>query len=137
MAVYGLPVPPTAVDYVLQPYMPTIDSARVLRRLVNMQLARREADRYYLHQVDREYALGRVPEGAAGDRDTQPTPFSRYALRDRAADYYGLIRPPREDWKTVDDLETQLAEFELLYQGGVYDSAAGVLLDIDPEYLQR
>ena len=60
LAVYPVPVPPVAVDYLLQPYQPAIDAAPVLGRLVNMQFVRREAGRYYLHQVDRDYALSRA-----------------------------------------------------------------------------
>jgi tetratricopeptide (TPR) repeat protein len=63
LAIYPGPVPPVAVDYMLQPFQATIDSAPVLGRLVNMQFARRDAGRYYLHQVDRDYALRRVPTG--------------------------------------------------------------------------
>ena len=48
LAVYAFPVPPAAVDYLLQPYLPGVDSTPVLRRLVNMQFARREAGNYYL-----------------------------------------------------------------------------------------
>jgi TIR domain len=69
LAVYGVPVPPVAVDYLLQPHLVAVDSASVLARLVNMQFARRDAGRYYLHQVDRDYALGRIPQGQPADRD--------------------------------------------------------------------
>ena len=45
LAIYPVPVPPVAVDYLLQPYQSAIDAAPVLGRLVNMQFARREAGR--------------------------------------------------------------------------------------------
>ena len=48
LAIYGRPVPPAAIDYLLQPHQPGIDSAPVLGRLVNMHFARKEAGRYYL-----------------------------------------------------------------------------------------
>ena len=135
LAVYAVPVPPVAVDYLLQPYQPAIDAAPVLGRLVNMQFVRRDAGRYYLHQVDRDYALSRLPEGEPADRDAEPPPFTRQALRHRAAGYFEQTRTPREDWKSLDDLAPQLAEFELRYQGGDYDTAAQVLLGIDFDYL--
>ena len=137
LAVYPVPVPPVAVDYLLQPYQPAIDAAPVLGRLVNMQFVRREAGRYYLHQVDRDYALARLPDGEPADRDADPPPFTRQALRHRGADYFEQIRTPREDWKSLDDLGPQLAEFELRYQGGDYDTAAQVLLGIDFDYLSQ
>jgi tetratricopeptide (TPR) repeat protein len=135
LAVYGLPVPPVAIDYLLQPYLVAIDSAPVLGRLVNMQFVRRDAGRYYLHQLDRDYALSRIPEGEPDDRDVLHMPFTRYALRHRGAEYFEQTRKPRESWKQLDDLEPQLAEFELRYQGEDYDTAADVLLDIDFDYL--
>jgi tetratricopeptide (TPR) repeat protein len=136
LAVYGLPVPPVAVDYLLQPYLLAIDSAPVLSRLVNMQFVRRDAGRYYLHQVDRDYARSRIPEGAPADRTALERPLTRYALLERGAEYFAQTRTPRETWKHLDDLAPQLAEFELRYQGGDYDNAASVLLDIDFDYLR-
>ena len=135
VAVYSVPVPPVAVDFLLQPYQPAIDAAPVLGRLVNMQFVRREAGHYYLHQVDRDYALSRLPDGEPADRDANPLPFTRQALWHRGAGYFEQTRTPREDWKSLDDLGPQLAEFELRYQGGDYDTAAQVLLGIDFDYL--
>jgi tetratricopeptide (TPR) repeat protein len=137
LAVYPVPVPPVAVDYLLQPYQPAIDAAPVLGRLVNMQFVRREAGRYYLHQVDRDYALSRLPGGEPADRDADPLPFTRQALRHRGAGYFEQTRTPREDWKSLEDLGPQLAEFELRYQGGDYDTAAQVLLGIGFDYLSQ
>ena len=144
LAVYPMPVPPVAVDYVLQPYRPAINAAPVLTRLVNMQFIRRDSGRYYLHQVDRDYALTRLPEDPdadlADDRDflmEEAPPFNRAALQQRGADYYAQTRTPRETWKSIDDLAPQLAEYELRRQAGDYDTAASVLLDIDRNYLIR
>jgi hypothetical protein len=69
LAVYGVPVPAVAVDYLLQPYRVGIESSKTLGRLVNMHFVRGEAGRYYLHQVDRDYALARIEEGEPDDRD--------------------------------------------------------------------
>ncbi|MDQ3881250.1 MAG: TIR domain-containing protein, partial [Chloroflexota bacterium] len=137
LAIYPGPVPPVAVDYLLQPFEPAIDSAPVLGRLVNMQFVRRDAGRYYLHQVDRDYALERVAIGEPSDRHADAPPFSQYALRERAATYFQQTRTARETRKTLDDLAPQLAEFELRCQNGDHDTAAQVLFDISHEYLQR
>jgi tetratricopeptide (TPR) repeat protein len=137
LAIYTVPVPPVAVDYLLQPYRPAVDAAPVLRRLVNMQFVRREAGRYYLHQVDRDYALSLVPPGEPGDRDASPALFTQAAMRHRGGDYFEQTRTPRENWKTLDDLAPQLAEFELRCQGGDYDTAARVLGGVSFDYLIR
>lgn len=84
LAIYTVPVSPVAVDYLLQPHRPAVDAAPVLSRLVNMQFVRREAGRHYLHQVDRDYALSRLPAGDPADRDADPAPFTQQALRTAA-----------------------------------------------------
>ena len=136
LAVYGHPVTPAAVDYLLQPHLSGVNSAPVLNRLVNMQFARKEAGRYYLHHVDQDYALSRVPLGEESDREERGAPlFTQFALFHRAADYFEQTRTPQESWKTIEDLAPQLAEFELRCAGQDYDTAAGVLLEIDFDYL--
>ncbi len=135
LATLAAPVPEAAVDYLLQPYAPDINSAPVLRRLVTMRFARREAGRFHLHQVDRSYALERLAQGEPADRETAAPPFTRYALLHRAAEYFEQIRTPRESWKSIDDLAPQLAEFEARVAGEEYDAAASVLLEIDFDYL--
>lgn len=135
LAIYRYPVPPAAADYLLQPYLSGADSASTLSRLVNMQFVRREKERYYLHQVDRDYALSRIPTGEPSDREAEVPPLARYALQHRAADWFQESRKPREEWRTLDDLAPQLSEFELRCDGEEYDSAAAVLLEIDFDYL--
>lgn len=68
MAVYTAPVPPVAIDYLLQPFQPAIDSSPVLSRLVNMHFARRDMGRYYLHQVDRAYVHSAASRPASATR---------------------------------------------------------------------
>lgn len=136
LAVYARPVTPASIDYLLQPYISGTNSAPVLTRLVNMQLVRKEMGRYYLHPVDREYALGRVPSGEEEDRyEEKAPPFTQFALWHRGANYFKQVRTPSETWKKIEDLEPQLAEFELRYAGHDYDGAASVLLEIDLDYL--
>jgi tetratricopeptide (TPR) repeat protein len=135
LAVYRGPVPPVAVDYLLQPFQPAIDSAPILTRLVNMHFARRDAGRYYQHPVDRDYAARQIPPGQRADRQTEPPPFTWAVLRPRAADYFAQTRTPRDTWHNLDDLSPQLAEFELRCAGGDYETAASVLQEIDFAYL--
>jgi tetratricopeptide (TPR) repeat protein len=136
LAVYGRPVTPTAVDYLLQPYLPGVDSAPVLNRLVTMHFARREGGHYNLHQVDRAYAYARVREGEESDRLVEgKPPYTHYALLHRGAEYFRQVRKPREELKAIEGLAPQLNEFDLRCAGHDYDTAAGVLLEIDYEYL--
>lgn len=137
LAVYGRPVTAAAVDYLLQPYLPGAASAAALARLAEMQFARGEAERFYLHPSVRAYALSRIPPGEPADRagSDAPPPYTRYALLHRAAEYFRQARRPPEEWKKIEDLAPQLAEFDLRCEGGEYDAAAAVLLEIDFDYL--
>jgi tetratricopeptide (TPR) repeat protein len=138
LAIYGRPVTPTAVDYLLQSYTRGLDSAPILNRLVNMQFVRKEAGRYYLHPVDSAYALGRMPDDEeTGTARSGPltSSFTRTTLYRRGADYFRQTRQPRENWKTLADLVPQLAEFHLRCAAGDYDTAAEVLLEIDADHL--
>jgi tetratricopeptide (TPR) repeat protein len=135
LAVYGRPVPPTGVDYLLQPHQPDVDSTPVLSRLVNMHFARKEAGRYYLHPVDREYALSRLAQGEVSDRRTRGPTFTLYGLRHRAATFFQHARLPHTKWKTIENVAPQLAEFELRCEGEDYETAADVLSEISSDYL--
>ncbi|MFZ1851775.1 MAG: tetratricopeptide repeat protein [Nitrosomonas sp.] len=140
LAIYERPVTPAAVDYLLQPFDPAINSGSVLNRLVNMQFVRKEGNRYYQHATDRTYALARIPKGEKQDTQAIHTPspqppYTQYTLLHRGAEYFKQARQPRETWKQLSDLTPQLNEFELRCAGEDYDSAASVLLEIDFHYL--
>ncbi len=128
LAIYPSPVPPMAVDYLLQPHCPGIDSEPLLKLLISMQFARREAGHCYLHPVDREYALSRIPEGTCDDwQEEKPPTFTRTSLFRRAADYFRKIRPEEADWHSFEDLSPMLVEFELLVSSADFHSALEVL----------
>lgn len=143
LAVYNRPVSPAAIDYLLQPHLPSIDSALVLNRLVNMHFARREAGRYYLHPADKEYAFSLIENSESPEPPTtnlqslvsSNLSFTQHDLLNRAADYFAQARKPRAEWKKLDDLAAQLAEFELRCEAGDYDTACSVLKSIDFDYL--
>jgi tetratricopeptide (TPR) repeat protein len=134
LAVYGSPVTPVAVDYLLQPYLQGVNSSAVLGRLVNMQFVRKESGRYYLHPIDRGYALSRIPRGSQRNLD-DPDSFTQIALQRRGANFFKQARKAREDWKTIADLAPQLAEFDLRCASQDYETAAAVLAEIDGNYL--
>ncbi len=142
LAIYDRPVTPAAVDYLLQPHVAGVDSVSVLNRLVTMHFARRERGRYYLHPVDRAYALAQIPadslppdSGEGPGMGVGEVAWTQPALYHRAADYYRQARLPRDEWHTIEDLAPQLAEFDLRCAAGEYDAAARVLRSIDFDYL--
>jgi tetratricopeptide (TPR) repeat protein len=91
--------------------------------------ANRITGEYSLHPLDREYAYRQLPD------DEETDAYNRRNLELRAADFYISIRKPESEWKTIDDLAPQLAEFEHRVRAGDYDSACQVLEPIDSAYL--
>lgn len=61
--------------------------------------------------------------------------FTRIGLLYRAADYFAQARKPRTEWKKLNDLNPQLAEFELRCEARDYDMAYSVLAEIEGDYL--
>jgi tetratricopeptide (TPR) repeat protein len=61
--------------------------------------------------------------------------FTQHDLLNRAADYFAQARKPRAEWKKLDDLAAQLAEFDLRCTVGDCDTATSVLTEIDFDYL--
>jgi tetratricopeptide (TPR) repeat protein len=92
---------------------------------------RRDAGRYYVHQVDRDYALSRIPEGEPAGGTAEIPPLILLALRRRAAEWFKLSRKPREAWKSLEDLTAQLSEFDLRCEAEDYDTAAALFLEFD------
>ncbi len=128
LSIYGRPVPVVAIDYLLQPFVVGVDSAPVLNRLVNMHFVRKESGRYFMHPIDREYALSTIPSKPQGDQWDDKPDFNCQSLYLRAADYFREIVPPRESWKVLADVQSKLDEFEMRCAGEDYETAADVLM---------
>ena len=135
LAIYARPVPAAAVDYLLQPFQPGVHSTPVLNRLVTMHFVRKDADRYSLHPVDRAYAFARVPGGAESERSREAPAYTHAFLWQRGAEYFKRVRKAPENWKTVEDLTPQFAEFDLRCLAQDFDAAARVLMEFDFDLL--
>jgi tetratricopeptide (TPR) repeat protein len=131
LAIYNRPVHAAAIDYLLQPHAPGTSTKQILNRLVTTHLVRKEDDRYYLHPVDWAYAASRIPQGEPGDAATEPPPYTRFALAHCAADFFLRARRPQEECRSIADVAAQLAEIDLRGEAGEWETAAGVILEID------
>jgi tetratricopeptide (TPR) repeat protein len=131
LAVFDRPVDETAIIYLLHPWFPGLDVRTGLRRLVSGYFvsASRVTGEYSLHPLDQEYAYRQFRD------DGEPDVYNRRNLELRAADFYAGLRKPESEWKTIDDLAPQLAEFEHCVRAGDYDGACRVLEPIDFNYL--
>ena len=145
LAVYARPVTPAAVDYLLQPSLLGLDSAAGVGP-AGQHALRPPRGREVLPSPGGSRVCVRADTGPlpcegrgadfplpwqGGGHRSEPGCGTRSALLHRAADYFKQARKPRADWKTLDDLAPQLAEFDLRCAVGEYDTAADVLTDID------
>ncbi|MEU8284162.1 glycosyltransferase [Micromonospora sp. NPDC048905] len=138
LAVYGRPVPPKAVDYLLHDIVQGADSRGPLHRLFGRNLVRRREDHYYIPRVpDAQFFLSTLLDGrvaASGlDRPTLWQQATSYLQAQR-------VHPVR----TVDDLWPRLGEIELHLRIGEANGSIAALRaalelmdDIDDRYLAR
>ena len=96
LAIFDAPMSPIAVNYLLEPYLPGLNSEPILKRLLNMQFVRKQEENFSLHPADQEYALSHIPQTRSNDQKTSDLSFTQLALFHRAANFYGNIgKPPR------------------------------------------
>src|SRR5579859_4781762 len=144
LAIFGRPVPLPAIESVLEPFIPRTELFLTLTRLVQACFVthNREVGTFALHPIDEAYAYNQIPDGTTaqtrtgiGTIEIEGMPYTQIALNQRAAQYYqGQARPPSE-WKTLDDLAPQLAEFEHRVRAADYESAARLLFELDDRLL--
>lgn len=143
LSIFPKPAPQAALRYLLQ----AIESAEfsaIMSRLEKNRLTNHNNGYYDLHPIVRSFVYERIPEGSPlaeksssdNQDEKQIQALTRSNLHSRAADFYKELRKPKEEWRTIDDLEPQLQEFHHLVHAGQYESAARVLDVIDFNYLQ-
>lgn len=70
-------------------------------------------------------------------KQPRPPAYTRRSLELRTAEYYASVRKPKGEWKTLEDLSPQLAEYEHYVTARDYDKAAQLLDLIDADYLYQ
>ncbi len=138
LAVFDGPVDEVAITYVLHTWFPGIGVRECLRELAAgyYVTVSRATGEYRLQPLDREHAYAQIPERAdAVDTAIQAADYTRRALELRVADLYASLRRPAEEWRSLDDLEPQIAEFEHSARAGDADRALEVLAPIDQDHL--
>ncbi len=141
LSIFSKPTPLAALRYLL-PAIGPADFAALLTRLEKNRLLSQNNNYYDLHPLVRSFVYERIPETAPKGHYDGENPsvgllvLSRSVLHSRAAEFFYELRKPKEEWKTIDDLEPQLQEILHLVRAGQYDTAARVLCIIDFNYLQ-
>ena len=136
MAAFDAPVTDGAIRFVVHTWFPDIDVSVALRRLVasNFATATRGTGEYLLQSTDRPHAYGQIPE-TAGAGDASAPGYHRAAVESRVADYYESVRLPSSEWRSIDSVAPQIAEFEHRVRAGGVDRALEVLDTIDQDHL--
>lgn len=129
LSVFNRPVPAVAVDYLLKPLIAGIESKPILDRLAEMHFTKRASGKYYLHPSDQKYAFELIPLSMkiAKGKDSDPHVakyWNQKFLWRRTADYFLQIRKPPKEWLGLEDLSTNLIEYEYRMLAEDYDKAA-------------
>lgn len=132
LAVYGEPVTEAAVRFLLEPFVKDrgLDIGATIRRLARGRYiaVQRATGHLVLHPLDQEANYRQIPRDPA-------LPVNVIQLEQRAADYFVQLRTPPAEWKRLDDLRPQLAEFEHRVRAGDEPAAFYLLSTLDYDYL--
>ncbi len=132
LAVYGEPVTESAVRFLLDPFVKErgLDVGATIRRLARGRYiaVQRATGQLVLHPLDKDVNYRQIARDPA-------QPGNLIQLERRAADYFVELRTPPADWKRLDDLRPQLAEFEHRLRAGDFQTAFNLLSTIDYDYL--
>ena len=121
LAVYDKPVKPVAIQFIL----PAMNVEHKLDALAfDYFLAQEHNDYFELHPTVQEYAYEQIPDD------------EKERLHARAADFYAQLKKPKDEWKTIQDLQPHLDEFDQRVKARQYHRAARLLNTIDFNYLQ-
>ncbi|MGK5543200.1 tetratricopeptide repeat protein [Streptomyces sp. URMC 127] len=125
LAAFGRPASRDAVSWVLGPLAPDVDVPAALARLAShgrMVTVDRARRMFALHPMDADFIYGELPsDGLLGCR----------SLNRRVADWYARQKPPREQWRSVDDVLLHRYEFDHRIRAEDYEPAAAVLDEMD------
>ena len=128
LAIYDEPIIVSAVNYLLLPFIPGIDSEAILQRLHEAQFVQEDEGWYTISSEYAEYALGRIAPGDPNEREQMENPpFTMISLYLRAADYWKLVRVPDKEVAVLLDLMPQIKEIKIRTKAEDYNTAAEVL----------
>ncbi|MFE5238778.1 MULTISPECIES: trypsin-like peptidase domain-containing protein [unclassified Streptomyces] len=120
LAVLRTPVTREAVEWIVAGLEPGLAVGPVLAGLLRTRMLSvdRASRTLALHPMDADLAYGAMArEGSLGRR----------AVERRAAGWYASIAPPREDWRTLDDIRPHRRAFDHLVRAGDMNEAALLL----------
>jgi hypothetical protein len=135
LAILGQPVPPSAVDVLLNPYLPGNRSLATLERLCRRRVIGREGELYYIPSAeDTALILEGVPPGDPSNFDEDRYEWTRPDLAIQAAEYHVAMANPEP--RRVQDLGAQFSEVEQRIRGGDFEGAVQTISEMDDRWLR-
>jgi HAD superfamily hydrolase (TIGR01662 family) len=139
MAAFDGPVTLAAVSFVVHTWFPEIEVRPALRRLVASYFttAARDRGEYIVQSTDRLHLYQQIPVSPAASAGSSgmPSEYHRAAVESRVADYYASVGLPPSEWRSIESVGPQIAEFQHRVLAGEVDRALEVLNAIDSNYL--
>ena len=135
LAIYERPVSIDAIKFIMNKYVSEINVENLLQGLVNNFLIKFNNYSYFLHNIDREYALSRLP--SCSDDDFGDKKITKNSLYKHAANYYRSIRKQIDEVKCIEDLMPYLCEIDMRFYMEDYYEALNILFQIDIIFLRK
>ncbi|MGW3895299.1 AAA family ATPase [Micromonospora profundi] len=135
LAVYGRPVLPEAVDFLLAALVPGVDSAPILRGLHERRVAHHDHGHYFLPPAESDRVVRGLERGDLDDHRRVPLPFTRFAMWHHAARYFEerRVAPVR----SLLDLRPAFSEIDLRIRAWDCRHAYEVMNTIEDYHLRR
>jgi tetratricopeptide (TPR) repeat protein len=135
LAVFGRPVPPEAVDFLLAALVPGIDSAPILQGLHERRVAHHDHGHYFLPPAESDRVVRGLKRGDLDDHRRVPLPFTRFAMWNHAARYFEESRVARV--RSLLDLRPAFSEIDLRIRAWNCRRAYEVMNNIEDCHLRH
>lgn len=128
LATYKRPVSLLAIDFLLEPFFPGLNTPALIRDLANTHIVdiNRNTKTLYLHPIDSDYSYSQIPDCPA---DTEEASYCKTNVELRAAEFYRKFHSP-PPWRTLDDVQTYIDEFDHTIRANQSEKALRILATI-------
>lgn len=130
LAVYKKPVLIDAIEHMLSPFLANLSIHPFVMNLARSNIVKIEkrSKKISLHPIDQDYAYTQLSNNNGGS-------YSLKSFEARAAEYYRLLKTHPDTWKKLEDIQSNLQEFEHLVRSEQFERANLVISEIDKNHL--
>lgn len=129
-AAFKRPVSQPALAHILNQFDFQGNLHTILNRLIRGYFLEfsRDSGVFSMHPIDQNYCYQNIPDDAA-------LPYSRQSLHQAIAAYFR--QQQADNVQSIDQLDQQQQVFNHMVDGGDYETAAALLINMDSQYLSR